>query len=364
MKKINEMRPVVQIESRPALLEEEKAISNVLAAEENPVDSLQPERSLKASARRYSLGLFPTKIGTALLSGLERVLSKGATQSLGSKLCQRTPIGSEGLGKLTPKSANMKRVHKSERGFMVAFPLHETRVWRERLQNEEDCLLKLGDSGLPVAQVYTTRDLKSQKALSGVEGRNALITDWVEGYEADIWKIRGQLGIAVKKFFHEVSEEHRQQRGKVLFESLKAIQEFFQSGNCIVDLQVVVESSTGRARIIDPAKVYKGNLPFKHRRRHLDILEELNASLTLVEIQLQGKQPEPSLVGKWSREVLESFWEIECDFDDLVFMEAIWNRLAKDPKRNEKFVEVMERARVVLAEDFEKFVQGRNELVP
>ena len=347
MKKINESRPVVQIESRPQRMKGEKGISEVLKPEKNSVDSWQPENSLKASAHRYSQGLFPTQIGP--------VLPKGVTQPPKPQSGQRNQIEYTQLGKLTPKSANMKRVKKSAGGFMVAFPLKDTKGGCERLQNEEKCLLQLRDSKLPVVQVYTTRTLQPDKALSEVGGRQALITDWVEGYEADIWKSEGQLRTAIKKFFHEVSQEHRQQRGEALFKSLSAILNFFQSGNCIVDLQVVIESATGTPKIIDPANVYKKEIPKTHQQRHQKVLKDLTQSLTLVKSLLEGKETESAPVEQWNQEKLVFFWENQCDFDDTEFMVAIWESLSTDAQQSAKFVEVMKKAEIVYPENFEKF---------
>jgi len=347
---------VVQVKSKATLMQKEESQSSAVSEDEAQMDSLVKDESWRAFARRHSLRLFPKKI-----QGNLDVLSPNSVKPLKSPLVRRTLLNPKNLGNLTPKSANMKRVNRSAKGFMVAFPLHDTQVSRDRLKNEEACLLALEESGLPVAKVYTTRGDSSEVVLSEIEGRNALITDWVEGYEADIWKIKGQLGTTIKRFFHEVPDEHREARGQALFDSLNSILDFFERGNCIVDLQVVIESPTGTARIIDPAKIYRGNLPFLHRRRHRGILEDLKASLTLVTTLLKGKEKETPAVEKWSQEELESFWEIECDLDDLQFMAGIWNQLNDGSNRVGKFGEVMERSKVLYREEWEKFEKGRRE---
>ena len=117
----------------------------------------------------------------------------------------------------------------------------------------------------------------------------------------------------------------------------------------------------GTARIIDPAKIYRGNLPLLHRRRHRGILEDLKASLTLVRRLLKANEEETPAVEKWSRDELESFWEIECNLDDLQFMTGVWKKLDDGSGRVEKFGEVMERAKVVYREEWEKFEKGQRE---
>jgi len=279
--------------------------------------------------------------------------------SVTSLLATRAQLPPEALENLTPRSANMKRVNRSHKGFLVAFPLNAKQVNLKRLQDEERFLLRLREAGLPAPRVYSTPEGHFEVPLSELNGEPALITDWVEGYAADFWKIRGQLATTVRQFFHEVPGAHRAQRGQALQDSLGAIMNYFEKRNCIVDLQVIIEQSTGVAKIIDPAQIYNGTIPFKHRRRHREVLKELRMGQTLIETLLKEKPQETPPIDKWSKTDLESFWEIECASLDHPFLEGIWAKLSAGPKRAETFGDLMERSEVLERTQWQKFAEEK-----
>jgi hypothetical protein len=253
----------------------------------------------------------------------------------------------------------MKRVNRSHKGFLVAFPLNDKLVNLERLQNEERFLLDLRAAGLPAPKVYSTPEGHSEVPLSELNGEPALITDWVEGYATDIWKIRGQLATTVRQFFHELPGAHRAQRGQALQDSLGAIMNYLERRNCIVDLQVVIEQSTGVAKIIDPAQIYNRTIPFKHRRRQREVLKELRMGQTLIETLLKEKPQETPPIDKWSKTDLESFWEIECASLDHPFLEGIWAKLSAGPKRTETFGDLMERSEILERTQWQNFAEKK-----
>ena len=217
-------------------------------------------------------------------------------------------------------------------------------------------MLELRAAGLPLPRVYST---SGDQPLCEFNEKPALITDWVEGYQADVWKIRGQLPTTVRQFFHDVPGEHREQRGQALLDSLGAILNYFTKNKCIVDLQVIIESSTGIAKIIDPAQIYDDRVPAKHQPRHRETVEDLQQGLTLAEALLRQKSQEAPPITKWSKAEFENFWEIECDSADHRFLEGVWEKLSPDPKRAETFETLMELAEILESSQWQEFVEEK-----
>ncbi len=217
-------------------------------------------------------------------------------------------------------------------------------------------MLELRAAGLPLPRVYST---SGDQPLCEFNEKPALITDWVEGYQADVWKIRGQLPTTVRQFFHDVPGEHREQRGQALLDSLGAILNYFTKNKCIVDLQVIIESSTGIAKIIDPAQIYNDRIPDTHQPRHRETVEDLQQGLTLAEALLRQKSQEAPPITKWSKAELESFWEIECDSVEHHFLEGVWEKLSPAPKRAETFETLMELAEILESSQWQEFVEEK-----
>ena len=80
----------------------------------------------------------------------------------------------------------------------------------------------------------------------------------------------------------------------------------------------------------------------------IDLVEELKTTRS----NLDSKA-----VTSLSREELELFWELDCEEDEQVFMERVWERLEGEADRLGCFRELMERATILYESEWELFLE-------
>jgi hypothetical protein len=211
----------------------------------------------------------------------------------------------------------------------------------ERLTNEAENLQVLRDAGLQVPKVYKKNATPAENT-SGVIREDVaepfIIMEYVPGQFVDVWKTPGSLGPAIVTYFASVPDDEKAARAGVVKAGIQTILEYLAT-HLVVDLQIIIETRSGRVVIIDPAAIYLTTNAEKMEEH------ENSYNLTLDVLNAAKKQLDaiaaPSVVAVGppkTKEELEALYE-SLDMDDTAFKTRI-KAMLKEAKMDTSDTEV------------------------
>jgi len=204
----------------------------------------------------------------------------------------------------------------------------------ERLTKEAENLKMLRDAGLQVPKVYK-KNATPVENISGVISENVaepfIIMEFVPGQFADVWKTPGSLGSAIMAYFASVQDVAKAQRAVLVKAGIQTILDFLKN-YLVVDLQLIIESDTGRVVIIDPAAIYLTTNDEKmeeHEDSYIKTLAVLNTAKTQLDAIIAP--PVVAAGPPTTKEGLEGLYE-SLAFDPATFRARIKNMLEEAHK--------------------------------
>jgi len=204
----------------------------------------------------------------------------------------------------------------------------------ESLTKEAENLKMLRDAGLQVPKVYK-KNATPVENISGVISENVaepfIIMEFVPGQFADVWKTPGSLGSAIMAYFASVQDVAKAQRAVLVKAGIQTILDFLKN-YLVVDLQLIIESDTGRVVIIDPAAIYLTTNDEKmeeHEDSYIKTLAVLNTAKTQLDAIIAP--PVVAAGPPTTKEGLEGLYE-SLAFDPATFRARIKNMLEEAHK--------------------------------
>ncbi|WP_316839444.1 DUF4157 domain-containing protein [Pedobacter gandavensis] len=241
--------------------------------------------------------------------------------------------------------ANMKRIVmvSGESGNRYVTARGNKGASVDRLTPEANHLQELRAARLEVPKVYK-KNTTPPENISGVISEDVeepfIIMEFIPGKFVDVWKAPGSLNSAIAVYFKQVQADEKSARADKVKEGIQSILSFLKT-HLVVDLQLIIESDTGRVVIIDPAAIYPTSNAEKmveHGSSYRSTINDLEKAI----IKLDAIITPPALAERppMTKETLEELFE-EVDLDNDLFKERIRSRVQEtDPTAGEEDVEL------------------------